>query len=283
MERLRQAVSLAKVGDRTSEKTSDASPLAEQLRAASSKPDQKAGTETDHSGGSSSQDAKIVLDNRHLEASRIISHDISDPRSKSYDILRTQVLQSMDLNKWQFLAVTSPTASCGKSVTACNLAVSIARQADRSVLLVDLDLRRPEVASALGLKCDKGVLGVLEGRIALADAVIEAYANNYGLMVLPVEVPTSASSEWMTSRNMSKMLLDIKKDYQSYTVIFDMPPMLTSDDVIAILPKMDCVVLVAGVGTTTVSEIEECNGHLHSSELIRLVLNKAPGLTAKYY
>ena len=68
-----------------------------------------------------------------------------------YDMLRTQVLQEMDKKSWQFLAVTSPTAACGKTVTACNLAMSIARLPERSVLLVDLDLRKPMVAEYLGV------------------------------------------------------------------------------------------------------------------------------------
>ena len=68
-----------------------------------------------------------------------MSHDIVDARSKSFDMLRTQVLQSMDLKSWQLLAVTSPTAACGKTTISVNLALSIARQPHRSVLLVDMD------------------------------------------------------------------------------------------------------------------------------------------------
>ena len=58
-------------------------------------------------------------------------------------------------NGWQFLAVTSATAGCGKSVTACNLAMSIARLAERSVLLVDMDMQKPKVAEYLGLEAGK--------------------------------------------------------------------------------------------------------------------------------
>src|SRR5262245_46038179 len=71
---------------------------------------------------------EVVLRSAHLEAHRIVSHDLAHPMRKSFDILRTQVLQSMDVKDWQVLAVTSPTAGCGKSVTAINLALSIARQ-----------------------------------------------------------------------------------------------------------------------------------------------------------
>ena len=100
----------------------------------------------------------------HLERSRVVAHGASSEHGRYYDMLRTQVLQEMDKKSWQFLAVTSPTAGCGKSVTACNLAMSIARLPERSVLLVDLDLRKPMVANYLGIESNGGVLSVLEGR-----------------------------------------------------------------------------------------------------------------------
>ncbi len=223
------------------------------------------------------------LDWAHLEARRIISHNAADPRAKSFDMLRTQILQSMDQKNWQFLAVTSPTANCGKTITAINLALSIARQPERSVLLVDLDLQKPQVASCLGLRRGHGVLSVLDGRTTLADAIVQACIGNHQFLVLPTEFPTLGSSELIASRAMSSMLQDIKRDFRSRTVIFDMPPMLASDDVIAILPQIDCVLLVAAVGTSTVSEIKECNKHLQSAEVIRLVLNKASEQTTRYY
>ena len=80
-------------------------------------------------------------------------------------MLRTQVLQAMDQKNWQFLAITSPTAGCGKTVTAINLALSIARQPERSALLVDMDLQRPAVANYLGIKCRHGVRSILEGAL----------------------------------------------------------------------------------------------------------------------
>jgi protein-tyrosine kinase len=215
------------------------------------------------------------LNREHLESYRLIAHNAADPRASAYDMLRTQVLQAMDQRNWQFLAVTSPTPSCGKTVTAINLALSMARQPERSVFLVDMDLQRPQLASCLGLKCQHGLLSVLDGRAGLADAVIQARVDSHKLMVLPAEGPMLGSSELIASRAMSSLLQNIKRDFRSRTVILDMPPMLTSDDVIAILPQIDCVLLVAAVGTSTVSEIKQCSKHLQAAEVVRLVLNKA--------
>jgi hypothetical protein len=135
----------------------------------------------------------------------------------------------------------------------------------------------------MGLNCKSGVFGVLEGHANLSNAIVPTRAGNCQVMVLPTEKSTSDSSAWMVSREMTALLQEIKRDYRSHIVIVDLPPMLASDDVIALMPQLDCILLVAAVGKSTVSEIEECNTHLHSAEVVRLVLNKVPELNAQYY
>jgi protein-tyrosine kinase len=226
---------------------------------------------------------EIALDPRHLESRRIIAHDVRDPRAKSFDILRTQILRTMDTSHWQMLAVTSPTPGCGKTLTSVNLALSIARQSDRAVLLVDLDLQKPQVAACLGLTCSTGVLSVVEGATRLQDALISARIAGSRIAVLPTEQPITGSSEWMTSAGMNAMLKAIRSDFQSWTVILDMPPVLTGDDVIAVLPQIDCALLVAAAGKSQRSDIEEAARHLTSTDVIRLVLNKVPEDVTRYY
>jgi Mrp family chromosome partitioning ATPase len=252
-------------------------------RAASNPPRPQVGADSGIGGSVNAPSQEIALDAKHLESKRIIAHDDTDPRSKPFDMLRTQVLQSMDQKKWKIVGVTSPTPGCGKTVTAVNLALSIARQPERSVFLVDLDLQKPNVASCMGLACESGVVSVLEGRTSLSSAIIQARVGQYRLLTLPTESSTSNSSTWMASRAMSTMLQEIQKDYQSHIIIVDLPPMLSSDDVLAVLPQLDCVLLVAAVGKSKVAEIDECNRHLASMPVVRFVLNKVPKLNAQYY
>ncbi len=226
---------------------------------------------------------EMRLNSAHLEAARIVAHGGSSEHGRYYDMLRTQVLQEMDKKSWQFLAVTSPTAACGKTVTACNLAMSIARLPERSVLLVDLDLRKPMVASYLGLEATDGVLGVLEGRTTLQAATLQVTVGPYSMLVLPGSVSTSGSSEWMASQTMGTLLQTIKRDFRSHLVIFDLPPMLLGDDVISILPRMDAALLVAGIGSTSVSDIKECQKHLQRTPVVRVVVNKSTETVGSYY
>jgi protein-tyrosine kinase len=225
----------------------------------------------------------VALNGSHLEQHRIVAHNVADPRSKAFDMLRTQVLQAMDQKSWQVLAVTSPTEGCGKTVTAINLALSIARQPERSVLLVDLDLQRPSVANYLGIKSRQGVLSTLEGRTALPEGLVRAQVNSCELFVLPCEAATVHSSELIASRNMNTMLQDLKRLFRTQIIVFDMPPLLQGDEVLATLPRVDGALLVAAVGVTTLNEIKECNRHLQSTEVIRLVLNKSHETIKRHY
>jgi protein-tyrosine kinase len=270
MENIRQAVERAK-GHPEQGRGIDLSPSRQQAR-----------HDLNNAHESDARIQEVQLDSAHLQSKRLVAYDGKDPRSRSFDMLRTQVLQSMDLKGQKILAVTSPTPNCGKTLTAINLALSVARQSERQVMLVDMDLRKPQVAGSLGLACAEGILGVLEGRIALTSAIVQARIGNCKFEVLPT-APTSHSSDLMGSSAMSTLLQNIGRHWQSRIVVLDLPPLLTGDDVIAILPQVDCALLVAAVDTSTVSEIEECNKHLQSTDVVRFVLNKVPQSSANYY
>jgi protein-tyrosine kinase len=225
---------------------------------------------------------EVELNAAHLESTRIVASGPTDQHGRYYDMLRTQVLQAMDKNSWQFLAITSPTAGCGKTVTACNLALSIARLPERSVLLVDMDLQKPKISEYLGINRKEGLLSVLDGRATLLSRIVQARLGRTQMLVLPSEQCNSGSSEWMASKTMSTLLQTIKREFRSRIVIFDLPPLLIGDDVISILPQMDAALLVAGVGTTTVSDIKECQKHLQTTPVVRVLVNKVTETTDSY-
>jgi Mrp family chromosome partitioning ATPase len=229
------------------------------------------------------QIARERLNPAYLESKRVIAHDVTDPRSRSFDILRTQVLQDLDRKSSKFLAVTSATPNCGKTFTSVNLALSIARQPDRSVFLIDLDLQKPNVAPTLGLRPERGLLALLAGECSLAEAIIEASIGNSKMLVLPTEAATQSSSEKLNSRPMVQLMNQIRQEYSTSIVIFDLPPILPSDDVISILPSIDSALFVTAIGTTTHSEIKECRKHLDLTDVLRVVVNKSEETTASYY
>lgn len=218
------------------------------------------------------QTAVVQLDEVLLEQQRIVAHRKSHPASRSFDLLRTQVLQKMAENGWRTLAVTSPSTESGKTVVAINLAIGIAQQTNRTSLLIDLDLRRPRVASSLGLKRDVSLNQVFSGEARLEEALVNPGISRF--VVLPTQQPVPNSSEVLASSKVAAMMSELREKYTDRVVIVDLPPVLAADDVLAILPRIDCVLMVVGNGTSTRKEIEESMTRVSRFNMIGVVLNK---------
>ena|SRR5579863_2306116 len=218
---------------------------------------------------------EVELNPKHLQSQRIVAFDGKDSRSRAFDILRAEVLRTMDLSGWKTIGVTSPTPGCGKTVTATNLALSMARQPERDICLVDLDLQRPQVANALGLRRRDGALDVIEGRVGLGSATSIVRVGGSRLEVLPT-TPSLDSSDVVASAPMKTFLQELGGHGQARIVVLDLPPILTSHDVITVLPQLDCILFVVSVGVSKVSDIEECDKYLEAANVLRIVLNKAP-------
>lgn len=223
--------------------------------------------------------APVPLGEAALEKHRIIGHRES-ATARRFDILRTEVLQEMDKNGWQFLGVTSPTAGCGKSTVACNLAMSLGRLVGRPPLLVDLDIRKPSVARYLGLRCELGIVDVLKEKADLAQVVKNVSAGPASLAVLPAKGETRHSSDLLVSDSMTALLQVVKREYRNRIVIFDLPSVLAGDDVSAILPRLDALILVTGADRSKIADIQECRRVLERSPVIRVVVNKVAAARA---
>ena len=227
------------------------------------------------------QTSVVRLDPRHLEANRIVALDQTDSRRIIFDMLRTQISRKMRENGWKTLAITSPTPGCGKTLVAINLAISMAQKTDQTALLVDFDLRRPSIGKQLGLPPGPPLADYLNGEAALADMLVNP--NIHGLVVLPNSAPIPRSSEVLMDVKVQSLVSEIRERYESRVIIFDLPPILTTDDVLAFLPQVDCVLMVVANGMSTKSEIEESTRLLATSNLIGTVLNKSESAPAGYY
>lgn len=224
----------------------------------------------------------VELDPAHLESQRIVAHQKSHPASWAFDLLRTQVLQKMDENGWRTLAVTSPTMESGKTVVAINLAIGIAQQTNRTSLLVDFDLRRPRVASSLGLKGQVSLNQVLLGEARVEQAMVNPGIPRF--VVLPTQKAIPNSAELLGSSRVVALMSELREHYSDRIVVVDLPPVLSVDDVLTILPRIDCVLMVVGNGISTRKEIDEAMNRLSKFQLLGVVLNKddAPSRNAYY-
>lgn len=220
------------------------------------------------------QQTRVVeLDPRHLEVNRIVALNKTGLNSVSFDLLRTQVLQKMEANDWRTLAIVSPTPGCGKTVVAINLAISIAHHTSKTAILVDFDLRKPKIAEYLGLPAGKSLNEVLEGDADASEAFVNPGMPK--LVVMPASRLIRKSAEMLASDKVKQLICDLRDRYHGRIVIFDLPPLLNVDDAIAVLPNIDCALMVVGNGMVTHREIDESLRHLHATHLLGVVLNKA--------
>lgn len=213
------------------------------------------------------------LDQAVLEKHRIVAFNKNERASWAFDLLRTQVLQKMEENDWRTLAVISPTPGAGKTVVAINLAISIAQQPHKTAMVVDFDLRRPKLAQYLGLSMKKSLNEYLDGQAALSEIMVNPEIPR--LVALQTNRPVARSSEMLSSPKIASLIRELRDRYDSRIVIFDLPPILSADDAIAVLPNMDCVLMVVGNGMSKPAEIEEAIHHLQGTNLLGVVLNKA--------
>ena len=199
------------------------------------------------------QTRRIEVSPEYLRQQRVISGE-ADPVATYYSVLRTHVAQRMRANQWRSLAVTSPAKGAGKSLTAVNLAISLAREVNQTVLLVDLDLKRPRVRSCFTPEHLPGVSDYL-----LEDSPLSELLFNPGverLVVLPGHKSLTHSSEMLSSPKMVHLVEEMKSRYPSRLVIFDMPPVLACDDVLAFSPYFDAALLVAEEGETREEDLK---------------------------
>jgi protein-tyrosine kinase len=223
----------------------------------------------------------VNLDPVHLEKNRIVAFNKNDPSSWVFDLLRTQVLRKMDENGWRTIAITSPTPESGKTLVSINLAMSIAQQKNRSSMLVDFDLRRPKVGRYLGLPQDVSLNNYFNGTHDVSEVLVNPGIPRF--VVLSTKHPISDSSEMLSSNRIKGLISELKDKYESRVVIFDLPPILNSDDALAVLPHIDCVLMVVGNGMSTKKEIESSMRLMPSVNLIGTVLNKAEVPHRPYY
>lgn len=216
-----------------------------------------------------------------LRANRVIAGRTGDAVADAYRMLRTRIMRVMDEHGWNSIAVTSAGAGEGKTLTAVNLAISMAREVDKTVLLVDLDLRRPGVHRIFGLEPAQGVADFLRGDAGLSDVLVNPGIERF--VMLPGRGRVEDSSELLTSPRMKALSEEIKSRYRDRIVVFDLPPVLVVDDALAFAPQVDAFVLVVEEGKTQSDDIAAASKVLSNAKILGTILNKAEEAMRDYY
>jgi capsular exopolysaccharide synthesis family protein len=207
-----------------------------------------------------------------LERHRVISVK-EDTTADAFRLLRTEVLMRMRHNRWRTLAVTSPNKGAGKSTVALNLAIGFAMELDQTALLVDADLRDPDMRRMLDLEPGPGLADYLTGRSRLEDIMI--HPNIGKLVLLPGGAPVVNTSELMRSPMMAEMIRELRGRYPDRLIVFDVPSILQGADTLALSAYMDATILLVEECKTVRADIERACELLRDTNLIGIVLNKS--------
>jgi protein-tyrosine kinase len=226
----------------------------------------------------------VAVDREVMRQNRLIvpGEETEAAVGEGYKLLRTHILHRTKAEGHNTLMITGPRPGEGKTLTAINLAISIAQEVNHTVLLVDADLRSPSIHRYFGIQPKEGLVDYLTAGVPISELLI--HPDGIGkLALLPVGKRIAQGTELISSPLMADLVQELKHFYPNRYVIFDLPPVLTFADALAFAPLVDGIIVVVEAGKTSREDIERCQGMLKKFNLLGFVLNKLEILGEDYH
>lgn len=200
---------------------------------------------------------------------------------ESYKTARTNIAYSIIKKGCKKVAFTSSSKGEGKTVTAMNVASALSQQVDTKVLVIECDLRRPHVHSALKLTPTPGLTNYLNNECTYEDIIKSTKLPNLNAVCYGAVPPNP--SELLASESMADFIKTVEKDYDY--IIFDTPPIGVVIDAVPIIKASDGVVVVVKNNSTTYPQLNKTLDTLNRSggKTLGIIINKVkPSETRKY-
>jgi Mrp family chromosome partitioning ATPase len=221
------------------------------------------------------------LDPEVLAANRITTDEQTLSVRAAYKMLRTRLLKRMRANDWRSVAISSARSGAGKTVTAINAAISIAHEPNQKAILVDLDLRRPSIAKYLGIEPKHDLVDFLVNDVPIERVVAKSDIDR--LLVLPTTQAQEHSSELLCSPRMTQLARWLHEDDSGSIIIFDMPPMLDADDLLAFSAHIDALLFIVAECETNSAELGLVQDLIEALQVAGVILNKSADKSPAYY
>jgi protein-tyrosine kinase len=219
---------------------------------------------------------EVTWDSAMSKSRGIFGFDSMDPRSRSFNMIRAQILGNYAERGWRLIGVVSATPNVGKSFISANVAAALSRDPRYQTYLLDLDLRRGTLSEMFGLAPEGGLRAYLERAEGVDEP--DAYRlEGERLLILPTTAGQTRSAELLASERAQVLLRSMRLSNDSNIFLVDLPPVFANDDAITAMARLDCYVLVAEEGKTKQREIEDAVGLLGEDRLAGVVLNKYRG------
>lgn len=216
-----------------------------------------------------------------MEDSGVLLGTEDEAALRTYKILRTRIQHRLIDNGWHSVGVTSALPGDGKTLTAINLAISLARDVGTYVFLVDMDLQRPTVCKYFGMEFFAGISDYLEGVANFDDILYSVGVDR--LTIVPNRVAVEGSSDVLGAPQMQHLIKNLNTESPRHIIIYDLPPVLVSDDVIKFGAHMDSVLFVASEGHTPRSAVPRAVEALGGMNILGVALNKSNETQADLY
>ncbi len=208
--------------------------------------------------------------------------------------LRSQIYQLNDQAPLKTIVVSSALPSEGKSFVAANLAISLARNKNNKVLLIDADLRKPSLHTALGAPNAPGLAEYLAGTAELNDIVQRNQLPRFveggvihsipDLSFIPAGMGASSSAELVSNHRIEELIAALSPHFA--WILIDSPPALLFSDAVDLARAAGAVLLVARAGTTSFDSAQRAQVAFSNSRILGFVLNAvkdAPRSSSYYY
>ena len=224
----------------------------------------------------------IAVDPLVLERERILPPGATGEHGPAYKLLRTQALKRLEQLGANTLAVISPCAADGKTLTAINLAIAIAAASGRSALVVDFDLRNPSVHRRFGFEPSVGVEECLAARRPVQEALVKV-SGYERLTLLPARGRVEQSSELLSAVRVGEVIAEMRNRYANRIILFDLPPVLQADDALAFSQHMQAALMVVSERLTKRADIARSLELMRDIPVIGTVLNQSRTRETRYY
>jgi capsular exopolysaccharide synthesis family protein len=201
--------------------------------------------------------------------------------SSAYRMLRTRLLQKANAAGWSAIAITSPGPGEGKSVTATNLALTIARDKSHPVFLLDLDFRNPSICRYFGIQPERDLTQFFDGTASAEEVMFSIGVDN--LVVAGNSSSNPNSSELVASDGLQLLLSQIAAWAPDALVIIDLPPVLSTDEALQVAPKVSTTILVVSEGKTRREGVAKAMNVLSEFNVAGVILNRANDVVSDYY
>lgn len=235
--------------------------------------------------------ARIVeIDRPALRAAGLLAPEAQERTlADQYRIIKRPLLDNASrsgadaLVAGNLIMVASALPGDGKTTTAINLAMSVAIEKDKTVLLVDADVAKPHISRVFGLDKEHGLIDILKDESAdIADFILRTDVS--GLAILPAGQWDQHATELLASRRMAKVAKEISAFYPDRMVVFDSPPLLSTSEAPVLASRMGQIVLVVKADQTPQHAVIGAVERLGEEQAVNLVLNQSTsGLVSGYY